>query len=87
MAVLDNIARMRKILREDDVPFFTDNDLQFYINENGGDVNAAIYQCLIVKSEDTALSVSGMTTSDTSSYFKRLARRYRPWHSGVIGGA
>lgn len=85
MAASD-IDRMKKILREDDIPFFTDETLQFYIGENGGDVNAAIYQCLIIKSEDTTLSASGLTTADTSSYFKRLARRYRPWHSGIIGG-
>lgn len=85
MAASD-IERMRAILREHDVPFFTDEELQFYIDENGGNVNDAIYQCLIVKSEDTTLSVSGLTTADTSSYFKRLARRYRPWHSGIIGG-
>lgn len=86
MAVSD-IERMKVILREDDIPFFTGEALQFYIDENGGDVNAAIYQCLIIKSEDTTLSASGLTTADTSSYFKRLARRYRPWHSGIIGGA
>lgn len=83
---LDNIARMRKILREEDIPFFSEDDLQFYIDENGGDVDAAIYQCLIVKAEETTLSVDGLSTADTSSYFKRLARRYRPWHSGIIGG-
>lgn len=81
------IDRMKAILREDDVPFFSDEMLQFYIDENGGDVNAAIYQCLIVKSEQTTLSVSGLNTADTSSYFKRLASNYRPWHSGILGGA
>lgn len=86
MAISD-IDRIKKILREEDVPFFSDDDIQFYIDENNGDIDAAIYQCLIVKSEATTLSVSGLTTADTSSYFKRLARRYRPWHSGVIGGA
>lgn len=82
----NDISRMRKILREDDMPFFSDGDLQFYITENGGDVDSAIYQCLILKSQETTLSISGLTTADTSSYFKRLAQRYRPWHSGVLGG-
>lgn len=78
--------RMRRILREDDVPFFTEADMDFYLEENGGDVDGALYQMLIVKSESTTLSMDGLTTADTSSYFKRLARQYRPWHSGVIGG-
>ena len=80
------LDRMKRILREDDIPFFTDADLEFYVNENNGDVDGAIYQCLIIKSEESTLTVDGLTTADTSSYFKRLARRYRPWHSGVIGG-
>lgn len=81
---MDNIERMKIILKEDEVPYFTDKELEFYINENDGNVDAAIYQCLILKSENTTLSVSGLTTADTSSYFKRIAVRYKPKNSGVL---
>lgn len=80
------IDRMKRILRESDVPFFTDEDLQFYLDENNGDENAAIYQCLLVKAEDTTLSISGISAADTSSYFKRLASKYRPNNSGILIG-
>lgn len=80
------IDRMKRILRESDVPFFTDEDLQFYLDENNGDENAAIYQCLLVKAEDTTLSISGISAADTSSYFKRLASKYRPNNSGMLIG-
>lgn len=80
------IDRMKRILRESDVPFFTDEDLQFYLDENNGDENAAIYQCLLVKAEDTTLSISGISAADTSSYFKRLASKYRPNNSGMLTG-
>ena len=76
--------RMQKILLEDEVKFFDEEDYQFYVDENNGDIDAAIYQILILKSEDTTLSVSGLTTTSTSSYFKMLAARYRPINSGTL---
>lgn len=83
---MTDVVRMKMILRENDVPYFTDEELQFYIDENGGDVNKAIYQCLIIKSENSTMSVSGMSSSDTSGYFKRLAAKYKPRNSGILRG-
>lgn len=80
------ICRMRTVLREEAVPFFTEAELQFYLDENGGDVNRALYQCLCLKAEDTTLSVSGLSTADSSQYFRRLANMYRPSNSGTLGG-
>lgn len=83
---MNDIERMKKILREEDYPVFSDPDLQFYIDENNGDVNAAIYQCLIIKSENNSVSITGLTASDSSSYFKRLASQYKPSNTGNLGG-
>ena len=84
---MTDIERMKIILRENEAPFFADDsELQFYIDENNGDVDKAIYQCLILKSENSVISVSGMSSQDTSSYFKRLAQKYRPNNSGVLRG-
>lgn len=81
-----DIERMKKILREEEIPFFTDDELQFYIDENKGNVNSAIYQCLLVKAENTSLNVSGVSFAESSDYFRRLAQRYRPNNSGVLKG-
>lgn len=78
--------RLALILREQDCPFFTDDQLRFYLEENHGDVRAAAYQCLLVKAENTTLAISGMTLPDTSKYFLRLAAQYRPFHTGILGG-
>lgn len=86
MGQVEALKRMKAILREEACPFFSDDDLLFYLKENGNDVNKAIYQCLIVKSEDTTLSISGLQTADTSKYFRRLAQRYRPNNSGILSG-
>ena len=83
---MTDIERMKKILREKDIPFFDDETLQFYIDENNGNVNNALYQCLLIKAEDTTLSISGLSAADSSTYFRRLAARYRPNNSGVLSG-
>lgn len=83
MSILDS---MKKILREDSVPFFSAEDLQFYLDQNNGNMSDALYQCLIIKSEDTTLNVSGLSLGDSSTYFKRLASRYKPRHSGSLKG-
>lgn len=82
---MTDIERIKKILREDDIPYFNDEDIEFYLNENNGNVNNTIYQCLLIKSEDSTISVSGLSTQDTSKYFKRLASRYTPVNTGILG--
>ena len=80
----NEMSRIKKILLEDDVQYFTDDDIQFYVDVNIGNIDCAIYQMLIIKSEDTTVSVSGLSTTSTSSYFKRLASQYRPNNSGIL---
>lgn len=81
---MDTLDRLKTVLRERDIPFFSDEDLAFYLEKNGNDFDATAYECLIVKSEDSTVQISGLTTADTSSYFRRLASRYRPYNSGIL---
>lgn len=83
---MPNLDHLKIILREDDIPFFTDEQLEFYLSQNGGDLRTTAYQCLLVKAEDTTLSVNGLSTADTSKYFRRLASQYRPFNSGILKG-
>lgn len=82
---LDNIEKLKIVLRESDCPFFTDDELEFYLSENDNDLRKTIYQCLIIKSENTTLSLSGLEAGDTSKYFRRLAQKYRDNNSRVLG--
>jgi hypothetical protein len=84
---MENLNDLKMVLREEDIPFFTEEELQFYLRENGNDYRATAYQCLLIKAEDTTLEVSGMSASDSSKYFRRLASRYRPNNSGVLRGS
>lgn len=83
---MNSIDDLKIILREKDIPFFSDEELNFYLKENGGDYKKTAYQCLLIKAEDTTLSISGLSAADSSSYFRRLASRYRPNNSGQLRG-
>ena len=84
---MTDIERIKREIREAQAPFFEEEDFQFYLDKNGGNVNATIYEMLIVKSEDSTISVSGLNTQDTSGYFKRLASRFTQRNSGTLEGS
>ena len=82
-----NVIEVIKLeTRENMSPYFEDGDIEYYLKKNNGDVNATIYELLLVKAEDSTISISGLSTSDTSAYFRRLASRYRQYNSGVLKG-
>lgn len=73
-------------IREHQSPYFEDTEIEYYYKKNNQDINKTIYELLIIKSEDSTISVSGLSTSDTSNYFKRLASKYITRNSGILGG-
>lgn len=83
---LTDIQRIKKEIREEQSKYFDENDFDYYLDKNDGNVDATIYEMLIIKSEDSSISVSGLTTSDTSGYFKRLASKYRQFNTGSLSG-
>lgn len=80
----DKITELSVNLRENIVPYFTENELKFYLEKNKGDVRKASYECLLIKAEVTGLDVSGLTTKDGSSYFKMLASHFITTNSGAL---
>lgn len=84
---MSTLEDLKIVLREEDVPFFTDKELEFHLRENGGDYRATAYRCLLIKAENTSLSISGLNAADSSMYFRRLASQYRPRNSGILKGA
>ena len=83
---MTEIERIKIEIREKQAPYFDEEDFQYYLDKNNGNVNATIYEMLIIKSEDSTISVSGLNTQDTSGYFKRLASRFKQFNSGELGG-
>lgn len=83
---MTDIEKIKVEIREEKCPCFEDSEIQYYLDKNQGDVDAAIYELLLVKAEDSTISVSGLTTADTSAYFRRLASKYKRFNSGVLEG-
>lgn len=81
MEILD---KLKIAIREKDCPFFTDDELLYYLEENNYDFNKTAYRCLILKSENTTLNLSGFETGDTSKYFRRIAQKYRTNNSRIL---
>lgn len=82
----EKIEQLKTMIRENQVKFFTDDELKFYLKENDNDLKKTAYQCLIIKSEDTTLQIAGMTAEDSSKYYRRLASMYKPHNSGILKG-
>lgn len=80
-----NLARLKGILREDEMPLLSETELA-YLLESSDSLDEAVYRGAIMKSENTTLQISGMSTADTSNYFLRIAAMYRPNNSGTLGG-
>lgn len=72
------LVQLKLNLRERQVPFFDDMELQYQLERAENDVDAATYNCLIIKAEQCSLSVSGLSIADSSAYWLRLAAMYRP---------
>ncbi len=84
---MDNKMEQLKFnLREKQVPYFEESELKTLLDSNNGNVRKASYQGLLLKAETTGLNVSGLTTQDSSSYFKMLASHFVDTNSGVLTG-
>lgn len=79
-----SLEELKMLCREEDTPFFTDAELEYHLKRANGDVELAAYICLCIKAEDTTLTINGLTTADSSKYFRRLASQHRPTNSGIL---
>lgn len=81
---VNKIDLLKFNLQERRFPFFEDEELNNLLLKNNGDVDAASYEGLILKAENTGMNVSGVTTKDSASYFKMLASHFVKTNSGVL---
>lgn len=80
-----NLSKIKVILREEDMPMFSDEQISEFVA--GADTpEDALYELLLLKSENTSFSISGLSVAETSDYFRRLAATYRPHNTGSLGG-
>lgn len=82
---MSDIEKLKLILRESDSPFFTDEQLQFYLEQNNDDINKTAYECLLAKAEDDSIALlGGLSLPNNKDYWVRLAKKYRPNGSKIL---
>jgi hypothetical protein len=82
---MGEIQELKLILREETSPFFTDEEIAYYLNKNNGNVNNAAYECLLLKAEDDSIALpGGLTLANNSTYWLRLAKKYKPSGSRIL---
>ena len=81
---MEGLEILKRNIREKDFPFFGDSELSEMLMANNGDIRKTSYECLIIKAENTGLNVSGLSTSDSSAYFKMLASKFVKTNTGIL---
>lgn len=76
---MGEIQELKIRLREESSPFFTEEELDYYLKQNNNDLNLTTYECLLLKAEDDSISLpGGLQLANNSQYWLRLARKYKP---------
>lgn len=82
---MGEIQELKLILREETSPFFTDEEIAYYLDKNNGNVNNAAYECLLLKAEDDSIQLpGGLQLANNSAYWLRLAKKYKPNGSRIL---
>ncbi|WP_250673534.1 hypothetical protein LZ906_007830 [Paraclostridium ghonii] len=82
---MEEIQKLKLILREESSPFFKDEELTYYLNKNGDDINKTAYECFLLKSEDDSISLpGGLQLANNNQYWLRLAKKYKPNGSRIL---
>ncbi len=76
---MGEIQELKLRLREESSPFFSDEELDYYLNKNNNDLDKTTYECLLLKAEDDSISLpGGLQLPNNINYWLRLAKQYKP---------
>ena len=82
---MGEIQELKLILREETSPFFTDEEIAYYLQKNKNRINDTAYECLLLKAEDDSISLpGGLQLANNSAYWLRLAKKYKPNGSKIL---
>ena len=82
---MGEIQELKLILREESSPFFSDEEIAYYLEKNNYNIDATAYECLLLKAEDDSISLpGGLSLANNSKYWLRLAKKYKPNGSKIL---
>lgn len=84
---LEPIEELKIMLREEQSPFFSDQELYYYLEKYHWNIHKTAYHCLLLKAENDSFSLpAGLKLPDNRQYWLSLANRYRPNYSQIVKG-
>lgn len=82
---MEEIQELKIRLREESSPFFTEEELDYYLKQNNNDLDLTTYECLLLKAEDDSISLpGGLQLANNSKYWLRLAKQYKPKKRSLV---
>lgn len=80
----EKLAALKIELRESQSPYFSEEELLYYLKKNNYDLSDTIYECAILKSEDDSIQLpGGLSIPDNKKYWLRIATKNRKVTTGV----
>lgn len=83
MEEIDDLVLLKLNLLEVQFPFYTDEQLQTYLDLYG-DVRVATYYACMTKAQDDSVNFGPIKTVSTEKFWLRRAKMFRPLNSGII---
>lgn len=81
---MGELEQLKIRLREESSPFFTDDELKYYLDLYNKDLDLTTYKLLIMKSEEDSLTLNNTKMESNSNYWLRIAATFKPNKSRVL---
>ena len=78
------LEKIKIVLRENEIPFFSDDEINLQLELHDNDFYMTVYTLAIAKAENCQMSLSGLSLADTSEYWLRIAQTYRPNNTVIL---
>lgn len=82
---MGEIQELKLRLREESSPFFTDEELAYYLEMFNNDLDLTTYKLALMKAEDDSISLpGGLALPNNSKQWLRIASMYKPNESRCL---
>lgn len=82
---MGEINELKLRLREESSPFFSDEELEYYLKMFDNDLDKTTYKLALMKAEDDSITLpGGLSLPNNSSQWKRIAAMYKPNESRCL---
>ncbi|CEN80995.1 hypothetical protein [Paraclostridium sordellii] len=82
---MGEINELKLRLREESSPFFSDEELAYYLKMFDNDLDKTTYKLALMKAEDDSITLpGGLSLPNNSSQWKRIAAMYKPNESRCL---